>query len=264
MSDHDALRELAAPYALGLAGEAERRVFEAHLASCAECQEEVAEIHRISEGIGQLAPQANPPADLRRRIIDAAQQEAVANVARAGVPARSTAPWWLAAAASIAALVAGGQWWVTANRLAEAQAELSSTRQLLADAESRRASAERAVSDQASHLAVLAAPDAFGVSLAGQPASPQATGRVVWSATRGLVFTAANLPALPSGRVYQLWAIASGPPVGVALVSPAATGQADVVASIPNAVAPTTFALTIEPAGGSPGPTGAMYLLGTR
>lgn len=260
MSDHDALRSLAGPYALGTATEAERREFAAHLATCAECREELAEIRRVNEALAMSASPTTAPEHLRRRIIEAAAREPrrISERARA-----SSLPWWLAAAASLAAIIAGTQWWNSSQRLAELRAELATARERLQIVESQRAAAARAVDETSSRLAVVAAADAIAVPLVGQPPSPNATGRVVWSPTRGLLFSAANLPPLPQGRVYQLWAVASPAPVGVALVSPQA-GQADVVTSVPAGVVPTAFALTIEPEGGSPGPTGAMYLLGSR
>jgi anti-sigma-K factor RskA len=265
MSDHDALRSLAGPYALGLASDAERREFETHLATCAECRAELAEIRRVNEALAMAAtPTAAPPATLRRRIIDAAENEPTGRSSPVRAPSGSALPWWLAAAASIAAIFFGTQWWSTSSDLAELRVELASVRDRLATAESLRASAERTVSESASRLAVLMAADSVTVPLAGQPPSPNATGRVVWSPTRGLAFTAANLPALPAGRVYQLWAVTTPAPVGVALVSPDAGGQADALTTVPAGVQPAAFALTIEPAGGSPGPTGAMYLLGSR
>jgi anti-sigma-K factor RskA len=256
MSDHDALRSLAGAYALGVASEAERREFEAHLATCAECRQELAEIRRVNEALAMAAPPAAPPAALRRRIIGAATSGRRASTS-------STLPWWFAAAASIAAIIFAAQWRSTSSELDELRAELATVRGQLASAESLRASAERAVADSASRLAVLTAADSITVPLAGQSPSPNATGRVVWSPTRGVIFSAANLPPLPAGRVYQLWAVTTPAPVSLLLVSPAA-GQADAIAAAPAGVAPQAFALTIEPDGGSPGPTGAMYLVGSR
>lgn len=258
MSDHDAVRLLAGAYALGIVSEAERREFEAHLATCAECRQELAELRRLNEALAVAAPPAVPPAGLRRRIMKAAERES-----RAGAPGRSTLSWWLTAAASIAAVFFGTQWWSASRELAEMHAQLASTRERLAIAESMRASAERTAADSASRLAVLTAADAIAIALAGQPPAPNATGRVVWSPTRGVIFTAANLPPLPAGRTYQLWAVTTPAPVGLALVTPA-DGQADQVAAAPAGVAPTAFALTIEPQGGSPGPTGPMVLVGSR
>ena len=259
MSDHDALRSLAGAYALGMASETERREFEAHLSTCAECRQELAEIRRVNEALAMATPTvAAPPATLRRRIVDAAAADR-----RARTRVKSTLPWWIAAAASIAAIFFATQWWSVSRNLDEMRAELASTQERLTLAESLRASAERTATENASRLAVLTAADSITIALAGQPPSPNATGRVVWSPTRGVIFSAANLPPLPAGRVYQLWAVTTPAPVGLMLVTPAA-GQANEVAPMPPGVSPTAFALTIEPEGGSPGPTGAMYLLGAR
>jgi anti-sigma-K factor RskA len=259
MSDHDALRSLAGAYALGVASEAERREFEAHLATCAECRRELAEIRRVSEALAMATPPAAAPSPgLRNRIVDAAEQDRRPRTTRG-----STLPWWMAAAASIAAVFFGAQWWSVSSELSEMRAELASTRDRLTIAESLRASVERTATENTSRLAVLTAADSITIPLAGQPPSPNATGRVVWSPTRGVIFSAANLPPLPAGRVYQLWAVTAPAPVTLMLVTPAG-GQADQVAAVAPAAAPTAFALTIEPEGGSPGPTGAMYLLGSR
>jgi anti-sigma-K factor RskA len=110
---------------------------------------------------------------------------------------------------------------------------------------------------------IVTAADVTRVDLAGQAAAPRAAGRVFWSASRGLYFTASSLPALPQDRIYQLWYVTAGAPVSAALLSPDASGR--VTITRPPAVPgrPKAFALTIEPAGGVPAPTGAMYLLGS-
>jgi anti-sigma-K factor RskA len=110
---------------------------------------------------------------------------------------------------------------------------------------------------------VLTAPDMSRVELAGQTIAPQASGRVFWSRSRGLVFTASNLPALPPGRTYQLWVVTAQAPVSAGLLKPDANGAVNAVfnppANIPSA---TAIAITIEPEGGVPAPTGPMYLAG--
>jgi anti-sigma-K factor RskA len=256
MSDHETLHQVAEAYALGLASEMEARQFEDHLTTCAECRQTLAELVAVHEGLGRLAPPAAPPARLRERVLTVA--------AGRGAQRPPSAAWWLAAAAALVAAVCGTQWWATSARLTEAEAELASVRSRLADAESRRAAAERTSADTAGRLAIALAPDAIAVPLTGQAAAPAASGRVVWSASRGVVFSAASLPALPDGRVYQLWAVTAPAPVGLALLEPAPSGSVDVVAPAPAGVTPAAFAVTIEPTGGSPGPTGAMYLLGSR
>lgn len=113
-------------------------------------------------------------------------------------------------------------------------------------------------------MAVLAAPDLARIDLAGQPAAPAASARALWSRTRGMVFTASNLPPLPAGRVYQVWVVAGPAPISAGLLMPDAAGGGTVFFNTPPDIpAPQAIAVTIEPAGGLPAPTGAFYLMGT-
>ena len=115
-------------------------------------------------------------------------------------------------------------------------------------------------------LSVLAAPDVAHVDLKGQAAAPQASARALWSRSRGLLFAASNLPALPAGRTYQLWVISGKlPPISDAWIFKTdATGVVTTMFATPVTLpAPTAMAVTIEPDGGTPAPTGAMYLVGS-
>ena len=109
-----------------------------------------------------------------------------------------------------------------------------------------------------------AAPDLARIDLAGQPAAPQASARAFWSRSRGLVFTASNLPAPPAGRTYQLWILTAQPaPVSAGLLKPDANGRVNAVFETPaDLPKPTAMAVTIEPDGGVPAPTGDKYLVG--
>lgn len=94
----DALHQLTAAYALDALDPAEEAAYEEHLAHCASCQEELAQLSGVASALALAAGPADPPAALRGRILDAARAERP-NV----VPLRPrwTAP--LAAAAAIAA-----------------------------------------------------------------------------------------------------------------------------------------------------------------
>ena len=161
-------------------------------------------------------------------------------------------------------MVFGAQWWVTSEQLERAQAELAATRQQLTQAQGQMASAQSVADHARQQLDILAAQDVVRVDLSGQAIAPSAGGRVYWSRSRGLTFSASNLPSLSTGRVYQLWLVTSAAPVSATLVNPDAAGRFDAILLGSTSVEPTAFALTIEPAGGSPGPTGPMYLLGSR
>src|SRR5436190_16860304 len=90
---------LAAPYALDVLDEGERRTFEAHLAGCAQCREEVDAFRAAAAALAFADPDPAPapPAELRERILDAARAERP-NV----VPLRPRRRWALPAAAAIA------------------------------------------------------------------------------------------------------------------------------------------------------------------
>jgi anti-sigma-K factor RskA len=102
------------------------------------------------------------------------------------------------------------------------------------------------------------------VDLAGQPAAPRAAAQAYWSRSHGMVFTASNLPALPSGRVYQLWVLTAQPlPISAGLLKPDAGGSVNVLFNTPPDIpTPVALAVTIEPDGGVAAPTGDKYLVG--
>jgi anti-sigma-K factor RskA len=93
----------------------------------------------------------------------------------------------------------------------------------------------------------------------------QASARAFWSRSRGMVFTASNLPALPPGRVYQLWVLTAQPaPISAGLLTPDSQGSVNETFITPSDIPqPVALAVTIEPAGGVPSPTGEKYLVGT-
>jgi anti-sigma-K factor RskA len=112
-------------------------------------------------------------------------------------------------------------------------------------------------------VAILRDPATQVVVLAGQAASPEAKGRVLWHATAGGLVVAAGLPAPPPGKTYQLWAITGAKPIPAGVFSPDARGVASLqVAPIGGVSRIDVFAVTLEPAGGLPAPSGPMYLVG--
>ena len=127
--------------------------------------------------------------------------------------------------------------------------ELTSVRQTAAEAQTL--------------VVVLASSDLIRVDLAGQPSAPQARARAFWSRSRGLIFTASNLPPLPAGRTYQVWIVTPDAPVSAGLLRPGDRGDVHAVFTTPRDVARVAaVAVTIEPEGGVPAPTGEKYLVG--
>jgi len=99
------------------------------------------------------------------------------------------------------------------------------------------------------------------VTLGGLTPHPQAQARIIWNAHAGGLLVAADLPPLPEGKIYELWAIAGGKPLPAGLFGVDAQGKGRLaVAPLPGGASVDVFAVTLEPAGGVQSPTGAMYL----
>ena len=260
---HDDLVVLAPAYVLGALDPDERRTFEAHLASCDVCASEVRSLGRVTAGLAQTVPQVTPSAALRDRVLLA--------VGAREAPSRETSVrrrWamgdWLAYAACVAVATMAGLYAMNLRARVEsleARLELAQTR--LAAADRAMVDARRIAFETQSAMAVLAAADLTRVDLQGAPAAPQAAGRALWSRQSGMVFAATNLPPLPAGKIYQVWLVAGGPPVSAGLVAPDDTGRSVGIFRTPfDVTGPVTVAVTIEPEGGVPAPTGAFYLTG--
>ena len=68
---------------------------------------------------------------------------------------------------------------------------------------------------------------------------------------------------MPAGRTYQVWIIVGETPVGAGFLKPDASGTSEAVFSAPDRSAnAAAFAVTLEPDGGVPAPTGDKYLVG--
>jgi anti-sigma-K factor RskA len=216
----------------------------------------------ILQGLGQAVPQVDPPFALRARVLGSV---AGAPTARPRA-ARSTA--WLLATAAALVLAAGLGVYTSQlrGRIGELENDLRDARARANAAEQRAADALQTASGARIAVAVLTSPDVARIDLAGQaPVAPRASARAFWSRSRGMVFTASNLPPLPAGRVYQLWVLTAQPaPLSAGLLTPDAQGSVNETFNTPSDIPqPVALAVTIEPAGGVPAPTGDKYLVGT-
>jgi anti-sigma-K factor RskA len=253
VSLHDELGDQAASYVLGALNPAERQAFEAHLAACDLCAAEVRSFAPVVAALAHQAPQADPAAPVRVRLL--------------AVLSKRSASYggWLAAAASVALAVAlGGYAAQLRGRVTTLETRLRQATARAEASERQMADVRRTAFEAQSEVAVLAAPDLARIDLAGQPAAPGASARAFWSRSRGLVFTASNLPAPPPGRAYQLWVLTKQPaPISAGMLTPDANGRVSAIFGTPQDLpAPVAMAVTLEPEGGAPAPTGDKYLVG--
>jgi hypothetical protein len=202
----------------------------------------------------------DPPARTRIRLFSRA------TAGRAATSSRILVAGWVSAAALlVAAVMLTGYAASLRQRVGDLEAALRLTIGRLDRVELQVATSQRVVEGTQMRMAVLTAPDLTEVALKGQGPSPGAAGRALWSRGRGLVFDASALPQLPAGRTYQLWYLTASAPVSAGLLKPDSGGRATAEFSTPSALAsqPVGFAVSLEPEGGVPAPTGAIYLAGT-
>jgi anti-sigma-K factor RskA len=277
-STHLTLHECSGLYVLGSLGRDDAAAFEAHLADCDVCTEEVRSLRETSAALPFSVPMVDPPAGLRDRVLAIANRapggsvtpltsrssSVAADTGATGTSSGRTMLWagWLSAAAMMLLAVGIGRYAVNVNhQLADVELRLVDAMGRLQDSQTQLASARSDAAGVRASLALLTSPDAIDMRLRGLAPAPQARARALVSRSRGILFAASNLPPLPPARVYQLWFLTAGAPVSAGLVQPDAQGTVtatfDGPASVPEA---TGFAVSIEPEGGVPSPTGALYL----
>jgi len=255
---------LAAAYVLGALEPDERRAFEAHAAECPVCRDEIRSLRRVTDAMARSVPQRTPRPELRARVLDPVRAAAVTPPSPGLRPAARAVSWLPLAAALAFAAAAGVYAWQLQLRVRMLEARLDTAERRASAADRELADARRAAGEAQAAMAVLAAPDLVRIELAGQPAAANARARALWSRNRGMVFTATGLPRAPADRVYQVWVVTAGGPVSAGLLTPDASGRAEVFFNTPPDIAPpTAVAVTLEPAGGVAAPTGEPYLAGT-
>lgn len=230
---------------------------------------------QVLDALGRVVPQVAPPPDLRARVLAAAVREPI-EPAQASAPLPFQAPtpapvvvpapasrwpWLLAAAAAFVAVGTSLGWVSARGEVERLQSTIAELRANAAEFLNVRAEFDRERTDRERAIAILSAVDVHSASLASVAPAGAARGHVYVSASRGLFFTAEALPPLPVGRTYQLWTIVAGQPVSHGIFEPQGDGRAQVLAQAPPG-AVQAIAVTVEPDGGVPAPTGDKVLLG--
>jgi len=288
---HDDVRAALAAEALGALDGAESAALRDHLATCAECRADLADLREAVAALGYLAPPApledDRAARMRARLTARAAADrppgAEPAPARApeapppplaAVPAlpadaatvvpigrarerRGFNPAWLAAAAAVLLLVAVGGW---AARL---QGRYDALNQEYAQVDRERDDLVRAVAKRDSTLAALSTPEVRVIDLAStQQKAPG--GRMFWDPRRAKwIFFAHDLPRLRPGRDYQMWLITPAGPISAGTFKPHDDGTAEMEATyeLPRDGL-RAVAVTDEPEGGLPKPSTTPIILG--
>jgi anti-sigma-K factor RskA len=138
-------------------------------------------------------------------------------------------------------------------------------RRLASTLSTRVSQLESQLTQQRVRFAMVTSPQVRVVNLAGQGANSNASGRIFWDQSRRRwLFYASNLPPVSSDKSYQLWFVPSaGNPVSASVFNTDRNGTAEVDIPVPQNVDQLkAAAVTTEPAGGLPQPSGSFALLG--
>ena len=255
---HD-LHALTGAYALdAIDRSAERERFTRHMNGCPSCASEVRGFREVATAMAFAAALEPPPA-LRVQVLEAVARtrQLPPEIKTHARPKRSRTwvPWvpWLSGAIATAGIVIAV---LFGFAQAHTQQELNQARassQSLAAIEARTMQElDQARTQNQLLAAIMAAPH---VRVLSQRSTRGGVAVVLLASVRHqLIVTTTGLPALPAGKVYQLWLIGPKKIVSAGLLPAARSGQtAPVVAS--GLVAGDKLGLTVEPAPGSKQPT---------
>jgi anti-sigma-K factor RskA len=220
-------------HALGMLRGLPRRRVERHLSGCASCRAEVAALRGAADSLAWAPPPATPPP--LDRLVAALPPQDASRPRLTERPARAARAWRpvLAVAAAVVMALSLGFNVVLWSRASRAE-------MLFADAAT--------------------------VRLAGTEAAHSASARLVPSLDgRQVTLSVVGLPVLSSDRQYQLWLIQEGVRTSGAVFTVDELGCGIYALRPPRSLRSYSgFGVTIEPAGGSPGPTGPRVLFASR
>ncbi len=262
------LRDLAELHLMELLDPAEESALRSHLeAGCPRCAAAVASARESLHMLPFALPPQQPSDMAKARLMAAIKAEAARPAAgsRQAVPSPrpgAAMAWGRLAAASVAAAIFGGVLTSTVltrrhtARMAEMSAQLTRTQ---TDLDKARGELQRR------NDVIIMAQASRVIDLAGQGASAQITGRVFWDERQNAWRLLADaFPKAPEGRSWQLWAITDkGDKISAGVFADASAGAAAGSIQVPpGAGSVAAWAVTDEPAGGSPQPTGSIHLIG--
>jgi anti-sigma-K factor RskA len=228
-------------YALDCLDEQEAFQVEAHLTVCAACRAELEAYKATAAYLGLVAPQVQPPLRLKASILRRVKESQTAQVQ---APQKVGAPeFWMRVY----------RWMMNSGPILVGVSLLliialaASNIVLYRQVQSLRQSSEF-------HL----------VALKGTGNAPGATGLMVIS-QEGMAGTVIvdGLPALSTAHQYQLWLMKDGKRTSGGLFYVGQGGYGILAVQSPGSLLDfSSFGITVEPTGGSPGPTGAKVLGG--
>lgn len=242
MSTHNHVLELLPAYALSSLDEDEAAFVAEHLAECPICQDELDAFESVASDLALAIPQIEPAADLKSRLFARIQGDGVQTL-------REPQLSWPERIGLLWQTIKGVRLWQPALLLLIlllVASNLLLWRQVNWPAPQVNAGRMQAIPMNGTDLA------------------PDATGYILVSTDgRNGALIVDGLPMLGDDQEYQLWLIRDGERTSGALFSVDESGYSGTRVEAPDSLFTYSAAgITIEPAGGSPAPTGGRVLEG--
>ncbi|MFD2600131.1 anti-sigma factor domain-containing protein [Sphingobacterium corticis] len=248
-------------YVLGVATEEEASILECVRNKHPEVEQAIREAEQLMEDTATIQSIA-PPIDLRDSIwasleSTVAESETPSEIFKENNSAKtetafpknepirivSLRPFAIAATALLVGSVAANIYFYQRNQTSE---------QEIIALQNKNQSSELLLSDAYRNLDMFQNPAVSRIALAGVETHPEASAMVLWNKDDNSVYLVAeNLPEVPKGKQYQLWALLDGQPIDAGVIPLNGAGETHSMKPINNAQA---FAITLEDEGGKPTP----------
>ena len=256
-------------YALGTLKDTQLVQLTAHISLCGECRASLAQIQSTFAAFSASQPESPLPAGARERFLNRLSSDSIPATTlvkmrekgRAYLVSKAFRNWMETPAPLL--LLSGALAVALAFVAYDDLSHIHQIRQMRP--EMNRVEHDSSRFDELESF--LRGTNAQDVTLHRSPAAAkEPEGHVLYSATNGrLVFTAANIPSPPQGKIYELWVLpaSGGAPMPAGTFTPDLQGSAAVVfPEIPANVQASGFGVTIEDDGGSKTPTMPIYMSG--
>jgi anti-sigma-K factor RskA len=254
----ETMRDLVAGYSLGALTPEETRAFEAALAISPELQRELQE-HREVNALLALADERTPPAELKARL-----RERIGRTKEVRLPGRSGSGGSEPAPRSFTPLVMGAGLAAAVLVAVVLSLKVRSLAETVAARDSALAATEQRLAGREATLNAILEPTTQLVTMVAPGEKPPIAQVFFDPRKRSVIVHTFNLTPVAAGRTFQLWFLRkNGNPIPSQVFNTESTGHGLVQGvQVPVGEEITGFALTVEPAGGSPQPTSAPFLAG--
>ncbi len=241
----DEIKELLSAFALGALDVDERAVVEAGLVRFPELRAELAKYGTVAHGLGSSVALRTPPAILKAAILSKAQPKVTVALS-----------WWekLTNVLSTSSLL---------PRAAFAALALMGAAVVVQLVRTLPVGLEQIAQQQRASAILASTVTTENVHLDGTTEEPNAWAVIRFArGERQAAMRVGHLPPLPTSQSYQLWLVnAEGKRWSGAVFNTAQTGAQLVLVNCPQPMDEIVrFGVSIEPAGGSPDPTGSGVL----